>query len=124
MNGNSSHANDKQWYKSPIFLRLSLGFVFLVITLLLFPQSESFKFADLKEGNISTEEVIAPFTFRVQKNPEELRAEREAAEKKVLPVFLFSDSTLVNSTERLKALHRFHKTHFSIFRFLDSHVSP
>lgn len=103
-NGNSSSAESKQWYQNHIFLRSCLGFVFLLVTILLFPQAESFKFADLKEGNISTEEIIAPFTFRVQKNPAELRSEREDARRQVLPVFHHTESTLNNSQVRLKAL--------------------
>ena len=104
INGNSSSKEPVHWYRSITFLRFCLGFVFLLITLLIFPHGESFKFAILKEGNISSEEVIAPFTFRVQKNQQQLTLEREEAWGKILPVFHYSDSTLLNSQTELKIL--------------------
>lgn len=100
----SSETEAKVWYKSDLSFRLALGFVFILITLLLFPRAESLKFADFKEGSISNEEVIAPFTFRVQKNPDVLARERQDAKSKVLPVFTLNDSVLTNALGLLSDL--------------------
>ncbi len=89
------------WYNTDLFFRSTLGFVFILVTLLLFPRAESYKFGDLKEGNISSEEIIAPYTFYVEKNPDELNAEREGARQRILPVFHRNDSTMIELSQLL-----------------------
>jgi len=91
------------WYQTDAFFRSALAGAFVLLTLLLFPRAESTKFAELKEGSISNEEIIAPFTFYVEKSEEELRAERDAARRAVLPVFDHMDSIEV---QQLNALHQ------------------
>ena len=65
----------------------------LVITLM-FPGGKSYQFADLKVGDIYMgEEVIAPFTFSINKSPEEYQRDLREARAKVTPVFVRADST-------------------------------
>lgn len=80
-----------------------LGFIFAATTLLLFPRGQSFQFADLKEGDIYLgEEIIAPFTFSINKTPEEYERDKQAARENVYPVFIRSDSAAAQQTLRLQ----------------------
>ncbi|HHM24433.1 MAG TPA: hypothetical protein ENJ23_05250, partial [Bacteroidetes bacterium] len=93
-----------RWFETDVFFRAVLAVVFIAVSLLVFPRAESTKFAELKEGSISNEEIIAPFTFYVEKSEEELKAEQEAAKKNVLPVFNRIDSIQVAQSRQLKDL--------------------
>ena len=92
------------WYSTDAFYRAALAAAFVLLALLFFPRAESTKFAELKEGSISNQEIIAPFTFYVEKSEEELRAEREAARRAVLPVFNHVDSIEVTQLKAFRQL--------------------
>ncbi len=89
------------WYKTDQFFRLGLAVVFLAISLLFFPQPESFKYAELKEGSISNEEIIAPFTFYVEKSDQELEQEKETVRRSIPPVFNYMDSVKQEAIQSL-----------------------
>jgi hypothetical protein len=66
-----------------------LGVLLLAIIItFMFPRGKSFQFADLKEGRVYIgSEIIAPFTFPVNKSSEEYAADRKKARDSVPPVF-------------------------------------
>lgn len=70
---------------------LFLGTVF--ITVLFFPSSQTFQFSSIKVGDVYTgKEIIAPFTFFVNKSQEEIEHDRKSAAEKIPLVFTKNDS--------------------------------
>ncbi|MBN1542093.1 HDIG domain-containing protein [candidate division KSB1 bacterium] len=68
-------------------------FILTLLITLMFPRGKSFQFADLKEGRVYVgPEIIAPFTFPVNKSADEYEVDRRRARQSVPPVFVFSDS--------------------------------
>ena len=73
----------------PIFILILLIFL---ITLML-PRGKSYKYSDLREGEVYVgDEIIAPFTFAINKSEDEYKRDLKRAEDEVLPVFTRSDS--------------------------------
>ncbi len=67
---------------------ITITIVFAIFLTLLFPAGKSFQFTDLKEGRVYVgSEIIAPFTFPVNKNNEEYAADIKEAKSQVAPVF-------------------------------------
>ncbi len=57
------------------------------------PRGKSYKYGDLKEKEVYVgDEIIAPFTFAINKTEEELKRDRQRAENEVLPVFTRNDT--------------------------------
>ncbi len=83
-------------------LPLLLWAVLTGITMYLFPHQGPQPFREYKLGEISPEEIIAPFTFDLLKNDAELEAEREEARDQVLPVFVRDDSVSVVMLSNLR----------------------
>ncbi len=84
-------------------ITIALTVIFL-ITLML-PKGKSYKYGDLKENQVYVgEEIIAPFTFAINKSEDELKRDRQRAEDEVLPVFSRKDSL---SHEQLTLLNVF-----------------
>jgi putative nucleotidyltransferase with HDIG domain len=78
---------------------------FVLIGVFLFPAGKSFQFADLREGEIyEGEQIIAPFTFSIDKTPEEYNRDVRAACESVYPVFNRVDSVGV---QQMRALENF-----------------
>jgi hypothetical protein len=78
---------------------------FVLAGLLLFPAGKSYRFADLREGEIyEGEQIIAPFTFSIDKTPEEYNRDVRAARESVAPVFVRADSV---EARKLQALANF-----------------
>jgi putative nucleotidyltransferase with HDIG domain len=78
---------------------------FVVSGLFFFPTGKSYRFADLREGEIyEGEQIIAPFTFSIDKTPEEYNRDVRAARESVPPVFLRADSV---EARQLQALASF-----------------
>ncbi|HEX9972012.1 MAG TPA: HDIG domain-containing protein, partial [bacterium] len=66
--------------------------VIFIITLML-PKGKSYKYTDLKEKEVYLgEEIIAPFTFAINKTDEEYKKDLQRADDEVLPVFSKKDS--------------------------------
>ncbi len=71
----------------------------------MFPGEKSFQFADLKEGRVYIgPEIIAPFTFPVNKSPEDYAADVKKAKREVAPVFRLQEQV---TSEQLAALQAF-----------------
>jgi len=65
--------------------------VFLISLML--PRGKSYKYTDLRENEVYTgEEILAPFTFAINKTEKELKEDRQRAEDEVLPVFTRNDT--------------------------------
>ncbi len=67
--------------------RFFIGIALLIILVHFFPSGKSPQFADLKEGSISTQRIIAPFRFEILKTTEEYERDREMATQVVYPIF-------------------------------------
>ncbi len=65
-----------------IVIKLILIFFLLNV---IYPKPGSF-FTSMREGDIAQQDIIAPFTFPVKKDPEEIKRERKKAIESVLPV--------------------------------------
>jgi cyclic-di-AMP phosphodiesterase PgpH len=89
---------DRPW------VRWVMAAVLVVGLSLLFPQSRSLKFADLKEGSISTKRIVAPFNFEILKTVEEYNRDRGLAGAEVYPLFMRDND---NSETAFRNLSRF-----------------
>jgi hypothetical protein len=86
-------------------LQLLIAAAFVLVGVLLFPAGKSFQFADLREGEVyEGEQIIAPFTFSIDKTPEEYNRDVRLARESVYPVFVRNDST---GAQQLRALEDF-----------------
>ena len=85
-------------------LLIKIGYlVFLIIFIpLMFPTGQSFKYTDLKIGQIAQKKIIAPFDFAVLKTDEELKNERKNAKDNIPYTFNYSDSIDVNQIKTFK----------------------
>ncbi len=92
-------------FRSPYFGPVTMALILVVIISLMLPRGKSYQFADLKEKEVYVgEEIIAPFTFAINKTPEEYKRDLLQAEKAVLPVFNRNDSI---SNYQLMAMRAF-----------------
>ncbi len=74
------------------YLEIGLILLFAFVLTLMFPKGKSFEFADLREGQVYVgDEIIAPFTFPVNKSPEEYERDVEQARRSVVPVFVVDE---------------------------------
>ena len=67
--------------------RIGLAAAVAVLTFVLFPSSPAIDFPIYEVGSVASDNVIAPFAFRVLKTPAELEAEQNAVVRAVEPVF-------------------------------------
>jgi putative nucleotidyltransferase with HDIG domain len=78
---------------------------FMSLGVFLFPAGKSFQFADLREGEIyEGEQIIAPFTFSIDKTPEEYQRDVRAARESVYPIFVRADSV---GAQQMRSLENF-----------------
>lgn len=85
--------------------QLTIMILFCIAAVGMFPHGESFQFADLREGDIYVgEQIIAPFTFSINKSPEEYNRDLKEAREKVNPVFVRNDSTAILQLQQLRSL--------------------
>jgi cyclic-di-AMP phosphodiesterase PgpH len=83
-------------------MRPALVVVTIGVVLILFPYSSTKPVFDLpREGEIATETILAPFTFDVQKNPQELEFERKRAASRVLMVLDYHQEMTAQTRRRL-----------------------
>ncbi|MDZ7290976.1 MAG: HDIG domain-containing protein [candidate division KSB1 bacterium] len=79
-----------------------IAVLFVLTGVLLFPVGKSFQFADLREGEIyEGDEIIAPFTFSIDKTPEEYQRDVRIAQESVYPVFVRNDSIEMRQRQAL-----------------------
>ncbi|MFQ5648629.1 MAG: HD family phosphohydrolase [bacterium] len=72
----------------------------VITTSLMFPSGQSFQFSHLKVGDVYTgKEIIAPFTFFINKSEDEIARDRKASAEKIPLVFMRADSIETLSTK-------------------------
>ena len=81
--------------------RISLAIAVAILTYLLFPASPAIDFPVYEVGSVASDNVIAPFAFRVLKSDAELKAERDAVVRGVEPVYLFVPAALDSARQTL-----------------------
>ena len=78
-----------------------MAVVLIVVTVFMFPAPETVQFADVKVGDVYTgKEIIAPFTFHINKSEQEYARDRETAAHGVPLVFNRVDSIGENEVAR------------------------
>jgi len=85
--------------------RVSLGVSLAVLTYLLFPASPAVDFPVYEVGSVASDNVIAPFAFRVLKTNAELRNERDAILRGVEPVYDFVPAAADSARQALTAFN-------------------
>ena len=83
--------------------RLALAALLTALTYALFPAVPAANFPIYEVGSVASENVIAPFAFRVLKDEAELSREREALARTVEPVYAFVPSALDSAQQELRA---------------------
>ena len=79
--------------------------VLAVLTYVLFPASPAVDLPVYEVGSVASDNVIAPFAFRVLKTPAELKTERDAVVRGVEPVFDFVPAALDSARQALAAFN-------------------
>lgn len=78
-------------FRNPILQKVGLGIGFVCLLTVLFPGEKAYEFSELKVGDISKREIIAPFTFAIEKNDADLKKEKKTARDNVPPVLTYND---------------------------------
>ena len=81
--------------------RIGLAAAVAVLTFVLFPSSPAIDFPIYEVGSVASDNVIAPFAFRVLKTPAELEAEQNAVVRAVEPVFDYRPAALDSARQTL-----------------------
>ncbi len=82
--------------------QLLIAAAFVLAGMGFFPTGKSYQFADLREGEIyEGEQIIAPFTFSIDKTPDEYERDKRAARESVPPVFVRVDSVEARQLQAL-----------------------
>ena len=81
--------------------RVALGIGLAVLTYVLFPASPAVDFPIYEIGSVASDNVIAPFAFRVLKSNAELQSERDAVVRGVEPVYDFVPQALDSARRSL-----------------------
>ena len=82
--------------------RLALAAALTILTYALFPAVPAANFPIYEVGSVASDNVIAPFAFRVLKDESELSREREALDRTVEPVYTFVPSALDTAQRQLQ----------------------
>lgn len=92
-----------RWYQQHWFDILFV-LVLCIILSFIFPRGKSYQFGDIKEGSVYVgEEIIAPFTFSVNKSEEEYAQDIEEARQGVKPVFEYNINVSENQVDRFRS---------------------
>jgi cyclic-di-AMP phosphodiesterase PgpH len=95
-------ASEESRLRVSIRIKILIGLITVLLIVLMFPKGESIEF-EVVEGTIWIhDDLIAPFTFPVKKDPELYRAELRDAANSVYPVFVEDEngSLMKDSLER------------------------
>ncbi|HEU4786763.1 MAG TPA: hypothetical protein VFS57_05130, partial [Gemmatimonadaceae bacterium] len=84
-------------------VRIAVGVALAVLTFTLFPASPAIDFPIYEVGSVASDNVIAPFAFRVLKNQAELQAEQAAVVRGVEPVYVYVPAALDSARQSLTA---------------------
>ena len=100
---NGNNGKSKNLTNHYIWSFAILIIVILLISLML-PRGRSYKYTDLKEGEVYVgEEIIAPFTFAINKTDEEYKNDLRRVEDEVLEVFNKEDSITAYQLKRINS---------------------
>lgn len=73
--------------------KILIGCVAVIAVVLMFPRGKSYQYSDLKEGEIYVgEQIVAPFSFSINKTKEQYEKDKLDARRAVAPVFVQLDS--------------------------------
>ncbi len=86
--------------------RIGLFFVVPVVAHILFPLGRDMVEVNAREGEISAEEVIAPFSFPIRRDAKELERARDEAGRAVPPVLDVDATHASRSVQKLRRLSR------------------
>jgi len=104
------------------YLELLSTIILAIILAFLFPQGKSFQFADIREGSVFPgPEIISPFTFAINKSPDEYAADLKKAKESVAPVF--EKSEIIPSTQE-QALRTFLNRLYELLKDPKSERAP
>lgn len=81
--------------------RIGVAVALALLTYVLFQTAPAVDLPIYEVGSVASDNVIAPFAFRVLKTPEELERERASLANGVEPVFAFSPAALDSSRQLL-----------------------
>src|SRR5437868_12984385 len=84
-------------------VRIAMALGLAVFTYLLFPASPAIDFPVYEVGSVASDNVIAPFAFRVLKTAKELQDEQGAIVRGVEPVFDFVPEALDSARRALSS---------------------
>ncbi|HSQ33093.1 MAG TPA: HDIG domain-containing protein [Gemmatimonadaceae bacterium] len=84
-------------------VRIAVGVALAVLTFILFPASPAIDFPIYEVGSVASDNVIAPFAFRVLKNQAELQTEQAAVVRGVEPVYVYVPAALDSAKQSLNA---------------------
>ncbi|RMD95087.1 MAG: hypothetical protein D6814_13760, partial [Calditrichaeota bacterium] len=100
-----SHLSLSKILHQGYYLHIAIGVFTVIAIVAMFPREKSYEFADLKEGEIYIgEQVVAPFTFSINKTPEEYNRDVEAAKRSVAPIFNRVDTVATFHIKELNGL--------------------
>jgi putative nucleotidyltransferase with HDIG domain len=104
-------------FKSSLRIKLLMGLATVFVIALMFPKGESIE-SDVSVGSIwMHDDLIAPFSFPILKDPDIYNAEVKAAEATVYPVFQNQNSEESKAFDSLKSYNSY------LLKMLDSAIS-
>jgi cyclic-di-AMP phosphodiesterase PgpH len=94
-------------FKDSFKLKLVLAFITVILIVLMFPRGESIE-SEVTEGSIWIhDDLIAPFSFPILKDPEIYKRELQAAADNVYPVFTKNPNRQTSSLDSLEKYNQF-----------------
>lgn len=82
--------------------RIAIAVALAILTYALFRTAPAIDLPIYEVGSVASDNVIAPFAFRVTKTPAELQKERDALARGVEPVYTFVPAALDSARQRLQ----------------------
>jgi putative nucleotidyltransferase with HDIG domain len=83
--------------------RIGVAFALAILTYILFPASPAVDLPVYEVGSVASDNVIAPFAFKVLKTPAELKAEQNAVVRGIEPIYNFVPAALDTARQALAA---------------------
>src|SRR5690348_14277905 len=83
--------------------RVGVAIALAILTYILFPAAPAVDLPVYEVGSVASDNVIAPFAFRVLKTAPELKAEQAAVVRNIEPVYNFVPAALDSARQALAA---------------------
>ena len=94
-------------FRTSIPVKLLIGLVTIISIVFMFPKGESIE-SEVSEGTVWThDDLIAPFSFPILKDPVEYQSEIRAAAESVFPVYKREENGLSKILDSLESYNRF-----------------